>query len=132
MDSESATAVPRSPVSCTITAREHTLIQDKPAQAGGQDLGMMASELLMASLLSCQLSTFAKVAAKRKSSVKARAIRADMHFDGAGDIDRMELAWTFDGGDEAEHATLTKLTDKVCTISRALSCPIQVRYTSEA
>lgn len=129
MDVETATAVPRSPVSCTITARDHLVVQDKPPASGGEDAGMMASELLMASLLACQLSTFAKVAAKRKADVKAKAIRAEMHFDDAGDIAKILLHWTFDGGDAKARETLMRLTDKVCTISRALSCPIEADYS---
>lgn len=127
MDVETATAVPRSPVSCTVTARDHVIIQDKPQEAGGQDLGAMASEHLLVAVLSCQLSTFHKVAAKRKSAVKAQAIRGDLHFDG-GDIAKVVLHWTFEGGDEKERETLMRLTDKVCTISRALSCPVEAGY----
>lgn len=129
MDIETATAVPRSPVSCIVTARDHLVVQDKPPASGGEDAGMMASELLMASLLSCQLSTFAKVAAKRKADVTVKSIRAEMHFDDAGDIGRIRLHWMFDGGDDKTWATLTRLTDKVCTISRVLSCPIEVDYS---
>ncbi len=128
MDPEVATAVPRSPVSCTITARDHVVIQDKPAESGGQDMGMMASELLMASLLSCQLSTFAKVAAKRRLEAKADAIRADMHFDGAGDIERIDVHWTISGVPDDKKETLVRLTDKVCTISRALKTPLTARW----
>ncbi len=129
MDVETATAVPRSPVSCTVTARDHLIVQDKPPANGGEDAGMMASELLMASLLSCQLSTFAKVAAKRKADVTVRSIRAEMHFDDAGDIERVKLHWMFAGGDDKQRATLVRLTDKICTISRALSCPIEADYS---
>ena len=129
MDMETATAVPRSPVSCTVTARDHLLVQDKPPAYGGEDAGMMASELLMASILSCQLSTFAKIAAKRKVDVTPRSIRATTHFDDAGDIKRIRLQWTFEGGDQKARDTLVRLTEKVCTISRALSCPVEVTHS---
>jgi uncharacterized OsmC-like protein len=129
MDIETATAVPRSPVSCTVTARDHLIVQDKPPGSGGEDAGMMASELLMASLLSCQLSTFAKIAAKRKVAVSVRSIRSTMHFDEAGDIAKIDLHWTFDGADDTARDTLVRLTDKVCTISRVLSCPVAVTHS---
>lgn len=129
MDIETATAVPRTPVSCTITARQHSVIQDKPEASGGQDLGLMASEHLLAGLLSCQLSTFYKVAAKRKADVRAQAIRGDLHFDDAGEIAKVELHWTLDGeATDAQLDAIVRLTDKVCTISRVLSCPIEADY----
>ncbi|MGB1586093.1 MAG: OsmC family protein [Thermoplasmatota archaeon] len=128
MDIETATAVPRSPVSCTVTARHHTAIQDKPAASGGQDEGMMASEHLLVALLSCQLSTFVKVAAKRKSDAQAVSIRGDLHFNEASDIEKVSLHWHLSGCDDKTAATLTRLTDKVCTISRVLSCPVSFDY----
>lgn len=129
MDVETATAVPRSPVSCTITARDHLIVQDKPAESGGGDNGMMASELLMASLLACQHSTFVKVAAKRKADVTIRSIRSTMHFNDADDIERIDIHFTLDGGDDKTRDTLIRLTDKVCTISRALSCPVEATHS---
>lgn len=128
MDVETATAVPRTAVSCTVTARNHVAIQDKPEANGGQDMGMMASEHLLVALLSCQLSTFAKVAAKRKSDARAASIRGDLHFNDAGDIDRVQLHWVLADCDEKTASTLTRLTDKVCTISRVLSCPVEADY----
>ncbi len=130
MDVETADAVPTSPVSCKVTMRGHTMIQDKPPASGGNDEGPMASEHLLTALLGCQLSTFYKVAEKRKSEAKAAAIHADMHFDDAGDIGRIQLTWTIDGSvEDAAVDTLIRLTDKVCTISRALSCPITSSWT---
>lgn len=128
MDIETAVAVPRTAVSCTVTARDHTVVQDKPEAYGGQDMGLMASEHLLVALLSCQLSTFAKVAAKRKIEARAGAIRGDLHFDDAGDIAKVHLHWTLLDCDEKNAATLTRLTDKVCTISRVMSCPIEADY----
>lgn len=127
MDVESGTAVPRSPVSATITLRGHVVIQDKPPEMGGQDLGPMASELLLASLLACQLSTFAKVAAKRRSDVAPQSIRGDIHFEG-GDIARIDVQWTFAKGEAKELDTLTRLAEKACTISKALSVPVHVTH----
>lgn len=126
MDVETATATPRSPVSCTIEARGIQIIQDKPPASGGTDDGMMASELLLASLLACQLSTFHKVAAKRGRNVRALSVRGDLHFDEASDIKAIELAWTLSADDDAQ--TLLRLTDRVCTVSRALKVPVTWTY----
>ncbi len=117
-------------MSCEVTMRGHTMIQDKPESSGGSDAGPMASEHLMTALLSCQLSTFHKVAAKRKADARAASIQADMHFNDAGDIDRIDLSWVFEGSaDDASLDTIVRLTDKVCTISRVLSCPVAARWT---
>lgn len=126
MDIETATAVPRSPVSCTVTARQHVIVQDKPPASGGQDMGMMASELLLSGLLACQLSTFAKVATKRRSEAKAQSIRGDMHFEN-GDIRQIDIHWTF-AADTGDLGTLTRLAEKACTISKALSVPVHVDH----
>ncbi len=130
MDIETATAEPRSPVSCTIEARGIHLIQDKPSALGGRDDGLMASELLLAGLLACQLSTFYKVAKKRGKEVKAIRLRGDLHFDDASDIQEVRLHWTLSADDGTD--TLLKLTDRVCTISRALKVPVSWSYEIEA
>lgn len=130
MSIEDADAVPRSAVSCTITARGHSVIQDKPADLGGQDQGPMASEYLLGSLLACQLSTFVKVAAKRRADLQAVRIHGDLHFDDRGDIERVALAWSLSGGAEDKAVeTVLRLTDKACTISRALSVPVEWTYS---
>lgn len=126
-DVESGHAEPTSAVGCRIKLRGHTVIQDKPPALHGNDEGPMASELLLAAMLACQLSTFQKVAAKRRSGLRPRAIEGDLHLDDAGDITNITLAWTLVGPDEAHaHAdTLLRLTERTCTISRALKVPVE-------
>lgn len=126
VDVESATATPRSPVSCVVEARGIQVIQDKPPSLGGTDDGMMASELLLAGLLACQLSTFHKVAAKRGRNVRALRLHGELHFDEASDIREVKLAWTLSADDDAQ--TLLRLTDRVCTVSRALKVPVSWTY----
>lgn len=129
MASESATAVPRSPVSVAVTLRGHTLVQDKLPESGGKDEGPMASELLLAALLSCQHSTSVKVAAKRRTAWNVAALDGAMHFDAAGDISGIEVRFRVasDGADTAV-ATILRLTEKTCTISRALKVPVTVTF----
>ncbi len=126
---ETATAEPRTAVSCTIRMRDHTIIQDKPPELHGDDTGPMASEILMASLLACQLSTFAKVAKKRKVEAHVTSLTATLHYDEKDDFERIELDWDVGGDvDAAGLETLLRLTDKVCTVSRALKFPIESRH----
>ncbi|MGB1697490.1 MAG: OsmC family protein [Thermoplasmatota archaeon] len=123
MDVETATATPLTHVACRITARDLEWVQDKPAEFGGTNQGPMASELLLSSLLACQLSTYAKIAAKRKVTATAN-IDGALHLED-GDITKIHLTWKFSEPLEEKTAqTLMRLTDKVCTISRALSCPV--------
>jgi uncharacterized OsmC-like protein len=123
---ESALARPRSPVSAHIRVRSHEIIQDKPPALGGEDQGVMASELLLAGLLACQLSTFYKVAKKRRMEATANSIQGDLHFDQAGEIERVELTWKLDaaGAKVEQIETLLRLTDKACTISKVLRVAI--------
>lgn len=123
MDVETASAWPLSSVACRITARDLEWVQDKPEEFGGENRGPMASELLLSSLLGCQLSTYAKVAAKRKVSATA-TIDGALYLEN-GDIAKIHLTWRFSEQLEAKTAeTLMRLTDRVCTISRALTCPV--------
>ncbi len=125
MDTEIGTARPISPVSAQIRLRHLTVIQDKPPAYGGTDRGPMASELLLAGLLACQLSTLHKVAAKRRMDIEVVDLKGSLVFDDAGDIARVDLHFqvrTPAGEDQVE--TLLRLTDKACTISRVLKVPI--------
>jgi uncharacterized OsmC-like protein len=128
MDVEDAVAVPRSPVSVAVTMRGHTLVQDKPPASGGGDEGPMASELLLAALLACQHSTFVKVAAKRRLEAAVRQVQGELEFEG-GDIARGRVRFLLETSapDEAV-ATALRLTDKACTISKAVRFPIESGY----
>jgi len=125
---EDGDATPRSPVSVSIRLRGHTVLQDKPEASGGRDQGPMASELLLAALLACQHSTFVKVAAKRRTAATLRGLHGALHFDDAGDIAKATVRFDVEAGasvpDDAL-ATLVRLTDTACTISKALKVPVE-------
>ncbi|MHB8632398.1 MAG: OsmC family protein [Thermoplasmatota archaeon] len=129
MATETALATPLSPVSVRVVMRHLELVQDKPASSGGKDSGPMASELLLASLLACQHSTFHKVAGKRRLPVEVVALRGAVHFDGAGDIQDMDVQFEIARAvpDEAMKTAL-RLTESACTISKALRVPVKVGY----
>jgi uncharacterized OsmC-like protein len=125
MDTETAFATPRSPVSVQVTMRGHTLVQDKPAASGGADGGPMASELLLAGLLACQHSTFVKVAAKRRLAATIERLDGEMDFTN-GDISALRVRFTLaTGASDEQLATVLRLTDKACTISQALKVPVE-------
>lgn len=130
MDVETAIATPTSPVAVTVTARHHAIVQDKPVASGGKDAGMMASELLLASLLACQHSTFVKVAAKRRVAATVVSLDGELGF-ANGDIVAIRVRFVLDApaATEEQVATLLRLTDKACTISQALKLPVEARFT---
>ena len=134
MDVETGTAVPRSAVSVAVVLRGHTLVQDKPQASGGKDEGPMASELLLASVLACQHSTFVKVAAKRKVDASIRDLKGEMVFTD-GDISAIRVRFHVTAPaattDQAID-TLLKLTDRTCTISRVLKVPVEASYSRAA
>lgn len=108
--------------------RGHEIVQDKPPAYGGGDQGPMASELLLASLLSCQLSSLAKLSAKRGVDVDVEELAGECRFDEKGDISALHLAWRFRGGDDKQLGTLVRLSERICTVGRALKVPVHVRY----
>lgn len=127
---EFVTATPRTPVSCTIQVRDHVLLQDKPPANGGADDGPMASEFLLAAIAACQLSTMHKVRAKRGVDVEFESVTVGCTFDEKSDIDAVQIAWKVVRGDDKDVATVVKLTDRVCTISRALKVPVTATYST--
>jgi uncharacterized OsmC-like protein len=134
MDVETGTAVPRSAVSVAVVLRGHTLVQDKPQASGGKDEGPMASELLLASLLACQHSTFVKVAAKRKVEASIRDLKGEMAF-ADGEISAIRVRYhitTPAATTDQALETLLKLTDRTCTISRVLKVPVEASYSRAA
>ncbi|MES2154976.1 MAG: OsmC family protein [bacterium] len=129
MTKETAIAVPRSPVSVGLTIRGHKVVQDKVPASGGKDEGPMASEFLLAALLACQHSTSVKVAAKRRVAWTIGRLDGAMDFDSAGDIATIDVVFTVttDAADAAVDIIL-RLTEKTCTISRALKVPVAVSF----
>lgn len=107
--------------------RGHTVVQDKPATSGGKDEGPMASELLLAGLLACQHSTFVKIAAKRRLEASITRLEGELHFNDAGDIDRVDVHFVLQAPatvPDASLETAIRLTDGACTISKVLKVPV--------
>ena len=115
--------------STRVKARHHTFIQDKPATSGGTDKGPMSSEYWAASLAACHITTAHKIAEKRQQQIDSIRIRAATHIDGDF-IKRVDLDVHVVGAltqDELE--TVFRLTERICTISKATSVPIERKIT---
>ena len=113
------------PTTTHATVRSHALVVDKPIEAGGTDAGPMASEYLAVALASCHVTTAIKIAAKRRRPIARIAVRTTLHFEddliakavldveATGDLDEEELA------------TIFRLVERSCTISRAVAFPVE-------
>jgi uncharacterized OsmC-like protein len=122
---ETVVVTTRTQASTEATARTHTFVIDKLPANGGSDEGPMASEYLLGALASCQITTAHKIAAKRRQPIDAITIAATATF--AGDvIDTIALDIEVRGGaGDEELETILRLTERSCTVSRALSVPVE-------
>ena len=118
----------RTPASTRAQARHHEFVIDKLPANGGNDDGPMASEYLLGALGSCQITTAHKIAAKRRQPIEAMSVSATASFDGDV-ISNIVLDIEITGGpdDDDQLETILRLTERSCTVSRALSVPIEHR-----
>ena len=118
----------RTPASTRAQARHHEFVIDKLPANGGDDEGPMASEYLLGALGSCQVTTANKIAAKRRVPMDDIVIAATAEFEGDL-IARIILDIEVHGGPAADEEleTIFRLTERSCTVSRALSVPVEQR-----
>lgn len=87
----------------------------------------MASEYLLAALASCQITTAHTIAAKRRHPIDAILITATLSLDG-DIITNIVLDVEVRGGSgDDELETVFRLTERTCTVSRALAVPVERR-----
>jgi uncharacterized OsmC-like protein len=115
-------------LSAVVTAREHELIADEPVEAGGQDRGMMPTELIFAALSSCFCLAVAHVAAKRdielddlRVSVDAERIGRELRYG------RVRVQIEAVAGDH-DLAALVERAKPFCWVSNMLAPDIEVSY----
>lgn len=110
------------PKSTKAKARHHRFVVDKPSAT---DQGPMASEYWAAALASCHITTAHKVAERRRRLIEHIAITATTTIDGDF-ITKVHLDIRVRADlppDEVE--TIFRLTERICTITRATSVPIE-------
>jgi uncharacterized OsmC-like protein len=116
------------PLSAVVTAREHELIADEPLDAGGQDRGMMPTELIFAALSSCFCLAVAHVAAKR--DVELADLRVSVDADRIGRelrYGRVRVQIEAVAGDH-DLAALVERAKPFCWVSNMLAPDIEVSY----
>ncbi|MEY2515102.1 MAG: hypothetical protein QOJ89_2460 [bacterium] len=116
------------PLSAVVSAREHELIADEPASAGGRDEGMMPTELIFAALSSCFCLAVAHVASKRdieladlRVSVDAERIGRELRYG------RVRVQVEAVAGDH-DLAALVERAKPFCWVSNMLAPDIEVSY----
>lgn len=124
---ETVTVKSRTPASTRAEARHHEFVIDKLPANGGNDEGPMASEYLLGALGSCQITTAQKIAAKRRQPLQGMSVAATATFDGDVITNIVLDIEVVGGPDDDALATILRLTERSCTISRALSVPIEHR-----
>lgn len=113
------------PKTTQARARHHTFVVDKPATSGGTDRGPMASEYFLAALCSCHITTAHKVAQKRGASLERVRIQGRQWIDGDF-ITKIHLDIHVRGDLAPEEIeTIFRLTERICTISKATKVPIE-------
>src|ERR1044072_1619319 len=113
------------PKSTRATARHHTFVRDKLPATGGNDKGPMASEYFLASLCSCHITTAHKVAERRQHPIERIKIHSALTLNGDL-IEKIHLDIQVKATMERDELeTVFRLTERICTISRATSVPIE-------
>jgi uncharacterized OsmC-like protein len=115
-------------LSATATAREHEVVADEPAHAGGGDGGMMPTELMFAALSSCFCLAVAHVAAKRDIELPGLRVTVDAERVGRelryGRV-RVEIAAA---AGEHDLAALVERAKPFCWVSNMLANDLEVTY----
>jgi putative redox protein len=115
-------------LSAVATAREHEVRADEPLDAGGGDLGMMPTELLLSALATCFCLAVAHVAGKRDIELPGLRVTVDGERVGRelryGRL-RVEVAAA---AGEHDLDALVKRAKPFCWVSNMLSSDLEVSY----
>jgi putative redox protein len=116
------------PLSAAVTAREHELSVDEPASVGGEDAGMMPTEVFFAGLASCFCLAVAHVAAKRDIDVPGLRVSVDAERLGRElRYRRIRVEVSADAGDH-DLAALVERAKPFCWVSNMLDPDLEVTY----
>jgi putative redox protein len=111
-----------------VDARGHPIRVDEPDGAGGQDTGMMPTELFCAALASCFCLAVAFAAEKRGLDVPG--LRVVVRADRAGREPRYErlVVETSAGLDDATLGRLVERARPFCWVSNTLAAGVRLEY----
>jgi putative redox protein len=117
-------------LSAVATAREHEVRADEPLDAGGGDLGMMPTELLLSALATCFCLAVAHVAGKRDIELPGLRVTVDGERVGRElRYGRLRVEVAAASGEHDLEALVTR-AKPFCWVSNMLSSDLEVSYVS--
>ncbi len=131
MTSLEVTATYHGAFAATVEARGRKIAVDEPVESGGQDEGVMPTELLMASLASCFALALGHCARKRDQELPGLRVRVDAER--AGTELRYGRVVVTAAADipPAELTALVERARRFCWVSNTLAEPPEIEYTTE-
>jgi putative redox protein len=115
-------------VTSVVGARSHSVVVDRPAEKGGNDLGFLGGELFLAGVGGCFMSTLAAAAKARniaveKASVVVRGVEAQ-HPSRFSDV-QLEVELETNVSVE-ETNKLIEIAERGCTVYNTLRMGVQL------
>jgi putative redox protein len=112
----------------SVDARGHTIAIDEPPESGGQDRGVMPTELLAGALASCFALALAHVA--RRQDVELPGLRVDVEAERAGRELRYGRLTVFAQADVSLEPFMAK-AQRLCWVSNTFASPPEIEYRTE-
>jgi putative redox protein len=123
-----ATATFHGGYAATVHARGHALAVDEPEHVGGEDAGMMPTELLIASLASCFALALGHAARKRDRELPGLRVRVTADR-APGELRYAKLTVTALADVPFEDlAALVERARRVCWVSNTFATPPEITY----
>ena len=107
-----------------ITAREHVIRADEPAESGGTDSGPEAFELLLASLGACTAITVRMYA--RRKGWPLDGVQVEAGFDQHQGRRMIRMSLSFDGELSPEQRARLLQIANACPVHKALTTGVMV------
>jgi putative redox protein len=115
-------------LSAVASAREHEVRADEPLDAGGGDLGMMPTELMLSGLATCFCLAVAHVAGKRDIELPGLRVTVDAERVGRElRYSRLRIEVAAAAGEHDLEALVTR-AKPFCWVSNMLSSDLEVSY----
>ena len=111
-----------------VSARGHEIAVDEPDYAGGEDTGMMPTEVFCAAIASCFCLALGHAATQR--SIDLRDLRVTVRAERAGEELRYGrfVVETVAATAEDELARLVERARRLCWVSNTLTAGVKLEY----
>jgi len=123
-----ATAIHQGGYRATLDLRGHTIAIDEPPEHGGEDSGVMPTELLAAAMASCFALSLAHAAGRE--GVELPGLRVDVEAERAGRELRYGRMTVFAQADVSLEPYMEKAR-RLCWVSNTFAAPPEIEYRTE-